>query len=189
MASLGGARAVQTACESVLHDRQAPLEIRFRPDDPLARGLCAERVDVNGLVLRVSRPRASAAPPRVDAIARVTRVFHFASLADFQHTRAATHPELAALSGVAPVSVPGSSAANANPPGGGGPPGHPFTCVIPDGPADDPFRVGDADKDFVRGKVEGRLPGVVAAVHVAPRGDEQLHVLRRAHTRPHSVVE
>ena len=61
MASLGGARAVQTACESVLHDRQAPLEIRFRPDDPLARGLCAERVDVNGLVLRVSRP---APPPR-----------------------------------------------------------------------------------------------------------------------------
>ena len=67
MASLGGARAVQTACESVLHDRQAPLEIKFRPDDPLARGLCAERVDVNGLVLRVSRPRASTALPRVDA--------------------------------------------------------------------------------------------------------------------------
>ena len=176
MASLGGARAVQTACESVLHDRQAPLEIRFRPDDPLARGLCAERVDVNGLVLRVSRPRASAAPPRVDAIARVARVFHFASLADFQHTRAATHPELAALSGVAPVSVPGSSAANANPPGGGGPSGHPFACVIPDGPADDPFRVGERAAAAL-----SRVAGVGSLVTPPPSaGDRTDDYLRAA---------
>ena len=171
MASLGGARAVQTACESVLHDRQAPLEIRFRPDDPLARGLRAERVAVNGLVLRVSRPRASAAPPRVDAVARVARVFHFASLADFQHTRAATHPQLAAFSGVAPVSVP---AADPNPPGG--PPGHPFACVIPNGPADDPFRVGERAAAAL-----SRVGGVGSLVTPPPSaGDRTEDYLRAA---------
>ena len=79
-----------------------PLEIRSRPDDPLARGLCAERVDVNGPCPPRLSPRR---PPRPLASTR-SRASPASSTSrpspTFSTPAPRPAPELAALSGVAP---------------------------------------------------------------------------------------
>jgi hypothetical protein len=63
------------------------------------------------LVLRISRSDPGAgtrnagvfdAGVRIEAVTRVTHAFRFRQMADYQHTRAAEDPTLAALSGIAP---------------------------------------------------------------------------------------
>jgi hypothetical protein len=63
------------------------------------------------LVLRISRSDPGAgtrnagvfdAGVRIEAVTRVTHAFRFRQMADYQHTRAAENPTLAALSGIAP---------------------------------------------------------------------------------------
>ena len=110
LASLGGGHGVSRACSS---GRDAPkLLLHSRPSDPLARPLCADRGSANGLVLRISRKDPGAgtrnagvfdAGVRIVPVTRVTHAFRFRQMADYQHTRAAEDPTLAAVSGIAPA--------------------------------------------------------------------------------------
>ena len=177
LASLGGGHGVSQACSS---GRDAPkLLLRSRPSDPLARPLCADRASANGLVLRISRKDPGAgtrnagvfdAGVSIVSVTRVTHAFRFRQMADYQHTRAAEDPTLAAVSGIAPnaelasdfrtfsgLATTHASDRNADTNAGAAndvthtidptiayvsvPKGHAFAMPMPDGPARDPFHV------------------------------------------------
>ena len=120
LASLGGGLGVSNACSS---GRDAPkLLLHSRPSDPLARPLRADRGSANALVLRISRSDPGAgtrnagvfdAGVRIEAVTRVTHAFRFRQMADYQHTRAAENPTLAALSGCPGLPYVGRSDATA----------------------------------------------------------------------------
>lgn len=168
MASLGGARAVGDACFA--GSDAPPLELRCRPTDPLSHPLYGERAPTSGIVLRIARSKrrrttatadvtqddasapasCSSVDPdvRVEAVGRVTHLVQFKGMADFQHTRAAEDPDLAACSGIAPVPVAPSPGIAASPRG------HVLACGVPDGPKSDPFRLAE--------RAEAALAGVPA---------------------------
>ena len=194
MDSLGGARAIEDACFA--DGNAPPLELRCRPTDPLSHPLFGERAPTNGIVLRIARSKrrpttaagAAAAVDvdavaaksasrssvdeyvRVEAVGRITHLVQFKGMADFQHTRAAEDPELAARSGVA------VAAATRDPAAGTAfvavARGHPFACGVPDGPKSDPFRMAE--------RAELALAGV-PATHIHP---DQQRGQRGAGARP-----
>ena len=189
LASLGGGHGVSRACSS---GRDAPkLLLHSRPSDPLARPLCADRGSANGLVLRISRKDPGAgtrnagvfdAGVRIVPVTRVTHAFRFRQMADYQHTRAAEDPTLAAVSGIAPAplgergSDPLSGLPRNRPTDGrletvmntthatrrrsidpaiayvSVPKGHAFAMAMPDGPARDPFHVAARADAALRGR-------------------------------------
>ena len=187
LASLGGGHGVSQACSS---GRDAPkLLLRSRPSDPLARPLCADRASANGLVLRISRKDPGAgtrnagvfdAGVSIVSVTRVTHAFRFRQMADYQHTRAAEDPTLAAVSGIAPnaelasdfrtfsgLATTHASDRNADTNAGAAndvthtidptiayvsvPKGHAFAMPMPDGPARDPFHVAARADAALRG--------------------------------------
>ena len=187
LASLGGGHGVSQACSS---GRDAPkLLLRSRPSDPLARPLRADRASANGLVLRISRKDPGAgtrnagvfdAGVSIVSVTRVTHAFRFRQMADYQHTRAAEDPTLAAVSGIAPSDGLASDSrlsglatthasderTNAVERGAANdvthtidptiayvsvPKGHAFAMPMPDGPASDPFHVAARADAALRG--------------------------------------
>ena len=189
LASLGGGQGVSRACSS---GRDAPkLLLHSRPSDPLARPLRADRGSANGLVLRISRKDPGAgtrnagvfdAGVRIVSVTRVTHAFRFRQMADYQHTRAAEDPTLAAVSGIAPAplgergSDPLSGLPRNRPTDGrletvmntthatrrrsidpaiayvSVPKGHAFAMAMPDGPTRDPFHVAARADAALRGR-------------------------------------
>ncbi len=85
LTTLGGEAGITTAVAT-----QAPyLTLRLRPDDPYSHPLFSDKpMPAHSLLLRISRPKdqpeGSSDGVKVTAVARVTRVYRFSGLADFQ---------------------------------------------------------------------------------------------------------
>ena len=199
LASLGGGHGVSQACSS---GRDAPkLLLRSRPSDPLARPLRADRASANGLVLRISRKDPGAgtrnagvfdAGVSIVSVTRVTHAFRFRQMADYQHTRAAEDPTLAAVSGnrasarnsprtfglfrdsrrhTHPTRTPTRTRGAANDVTHtidptiayvSVPKGHALAMPMPDGPARDPFHVAARADAALRGALPRRARTVVS---------------------------
>jgi hypothetical protein len=81
LATLGG----EVALEKALQDN-ALLKLRLRPQDPASHPLFGERLEQQGLVLRVARPRGQPdAAPRVSVVCRTHASYAFTGLADYQY--------------------------------------------------------------------------------------------------------
>ena len=72
----------------------AVLPLNFRPRDPLSHSIFGDNRPTRGLLLRVTRKRNpdSAAPLRTEVVARVSSMFRFTGMADFQFVADSTLP-------------------------------------------------------------------------------------------------
>ena len=93
VASLGGEQGVIKAAIAP-NQTSAVLPLNFRPRDPLSHPIFGDNRPTRGLLLRVTRKRNpdSAAPLRTEVVARVSSIFRFTGMADFQFVADSTLP-------------------------------------------------------------------------------------------------
>ena len=88
IATLGGPGAVTSALFGV-DAKQSELALRFRPADPLAHPIIADRTPTNGLLLKITR-RPGETQCSAEVTARVTSTYQFQGPADMQYVSADT---------------------------------------------------------------------------------------------------
>lgn len=88
IATLGGPGAVTSALFGV-DAKQSELALRFRPADPLAHPIIADRTPTNGLLLKITR-RPGETQCSAEITARVTSTYQFQGPADMQYVSADT---------------------------------------------------------------------------------------------------
>lgn len=95
--TLGGVDSLTAAS----HGDNPLLQLKFRPDDPLAHPVYGERQATKGLLIKLSRNAADASPNGVQAevVASVHSKFTFTGMADYQYQSAPSTSGLGAVDG------------------------------------------------------------------------------------------
>ena len=88
IATLGGPDAVRATLFGA-DAKHTELALRFRPADPLAHPILADRTPTNGLLLRITR-RPGQAQCSAEVAARITSTYQFQGPADMQYISADT---------------------------------------------------------------------------------------------------